>query len=145
MMPLADMSVPPTAADLVRHLGLEHRVSPLVTLLLLFACVVLLETAVLARAAKQPSLVALRDSLTANTVSTLAGVCLIAAGVFVRGETNLPQFAAMFVGSLLLETPVLVLLRTSGTGVARTVLASAEVNLTSYMLIGLLLYTGLMR
>lgn len=143
-MPLADMSIP-TYADFYRQFGPEDRALSNVALLLLFASVVLLETAVLTRVSKQTSLTALRDSLVANAVSTLAGVCLIAAGVLVRGQTNAVQSLAMFPGTLLLETPVLMLIHHRAPKAAVWALVmSAKMNVASYLFMGALLLGGLL-
>ena len=105
----------------------------------------LLETSVLNRASKRTSLLCLRDSLVVNGLSTAAGACLVAAGVLVRGETDVPHFAGMFIGTLLLETPVLMLLLSPCMSVARTLRASAQMNAASYLLIALLVFSGMMR
>ena len=145
MMPLANVGVP-SFFDYYGAPGVLDAPSTIVTLLLVFACVVLLETAVLARVSRQASLTALRDSFTANLVSTLAGVCLVAAGVVVRGQVDTPQFAAMFAGSILIETPVLRLFHVSSrTPLARTLVMSTEMNVASYVLMGGLLLSGLLH
>ena len=144
MATLADMCIP-TRSQLLRGNGLDDWVSSGETWVLLVASVVLLETAILGRTAKQPSSAALFGSLIANGLSTLVGACLVIAGVVVRGEGSVPQFVAMFICTLLVEMPVLLLLLSPRTPVLRTLLASAGMNLASYSFIGLLLCAGMLR